>query len=94
MQSKIKKSKGFKFKKAYLPVIGIIVLILLAVFMLWLDNRNSMQSMPSFVGQVRFEGEYRIGDGEWKPIVKGEHIPTTKGDVTLRGQFLEYTPSG
>ena len=94
MQSKRKKSKGYKFKKAYLPVIGIIVLILLAASTLWLDNRNSMQSAPSLVGQVRFEGEYRIGDGEWKPIVKGEHIPTTKGDVTLRGKFLEYTPIG
>ena len=89
MQSKIKRSKGFKFKKAYLPVIGIIVLILLAAFTLWLDNRNSMQSTPSFVGQVRFEGEYRIGeDGEWHVIAEGEHIPTTKGDVTLRGHFL------
>ena len=95
MQSKRKKSKGYKFKKAYLPVIGIVALILLAVFMLWLDNRNSMQSMPSFVGQVRFEGEYRIGeDGEWHVIAEGEHIPTTKGDVTLRGHFLEYNPLG
>ena len=89
-----KKSNTFNFKKSYLPVVGIVVLILLAVFTLWLDNRNSMQAAPSLVGQVRFEGEYRIGDGEWQRIVNGEHIPTTKGDVTLRGQFLEYDPVG
>ena len=94
MPSSRKKSNTFKFKKLYLPLIGIVVLILLAVFMLWFDNNNSMQSTPSFVGQVRFEGEYRIGDGEWKPIKEGEHISSTKGDVTLRGQFLEYNPLG
>ena len=89
-----KKSNIFKFKKSYLPIIGIAALILLAAFMLWFNNNNSLQSVPSFVGQVRFEGEYRIGEGEWKPIKEGEHITTNKGDVTLRGRFLEYNPLG
>ena len=89
-----KKSNIFKFKKSYLPIIGIAALILLAAFMLWFNNNNSLQSMPSFVGQVRFEGEYRIGGGEWQPIKEGEHITTNKGDVTLRGRFLEYNPLG
>ena len=89
-----KKSNVFKFKKSYLPIVGIVVLILLSAFMLWFNNNNSMQSEQSFVGQVRFEGEYRIGEGEWKPIKEGEHITTNKGDVTLRGRFLEYNPLG
>jgi hypothetical protein len=46
------------------------------------------------VAQVYFDGEYRIADGEWKPIVKGEHIPSTKGDVTLKGNFHMLAPDG
>ena len=46
------------------------------------------------VGSVRFEGEYRIGEGEWQSIVEGEHIPSTEGDVTLRGNFHMWDPEG
>ena len=41
-----------------------------------------------------FDGEYRVADGEWHKIVKGNHIPSTKGDVTLRGYFHMLTPDG
>lgn len=41
---------------------------------------------------VSFQGEYKIGDGPWLPIVEGEHIPSTKGDVTLRGLFQMFSP--
>jgi hypothetical protein len=43
---------------------------------------------------VYFDGEYRIADGEWQKIVKGEHIPSTKGDVTLRGNLHMLDPEG
>lgn len=46
------------------------------------------------VAQVRFYGEYRIGDGQWQEIMEGQHIPATKGDVTLRGNFHTLTPDG
>ena len=88
------KSKFAKIKKSYLAVAGIVLLLLLAVSLLWFNNKNSMQAFPSMIGDVQFEGEYRIGDGEWQTIVDDEHIPSTKGDVTLRGQFLEYDPMG
>ena len=88
------KNKFQTFKNRYFPIVGVLLLLLLAIFLLWFNNSNSMQSMPSIVGGVRFEGEYRIGDGEWHKIVANEHIPSTKGDVTLRGQFLEYDPMG
>ena len=83
-----------KIEKSYLQVAGIVLLILLAVLLVWLNNRNSMQSMPSMIGSVYFDGEYRIGDGEWQQIVEGEHIPTTEGDVTLRGNFHMLDPEG
>jgi sensor histidine kinase YesM len=44
------------------------------------------------IAGVSFEGEYKIGDGEWLPIIKGEHIPADKGDVTLRGIFIALNP--
>ncbi|MBR5188027.1 MAG: sulfite exporter TauE/SafE family protein, partial [Clostridia bacterium] len=46
------------------------------------------------LAQVYFDGEYRIEDGEWQKIVEGEHIPSTQGDVTLRGNFHMLTPDG
>lgn len=41
-----------------------------------------------------FEGQYRIDDGEWQEIVDGEHISSTQGDVTLRGNFHMLAPNG
>ena len=91
-----KEKKKFKpFKVSHLPVIGIVLLVLLAVFALWFNNRNSTQATSAMMAQVYFDGEYRIGnDGEWKEITKGVHIPSTKGDVTLRGNFHMLAPDG
>ena len=83
-----------KVKKLHWQVAGVLLLILLAVSLLWFGNRNSMQAMPAWVAQVYFDGEYRIADGEWHPISEGEHISSTKGDVTLRGNFHMLTPDG
>ena len=88
------KNKIQIFKKTHLPIIGVLLLILLAIFLLWFNNGRSMQAMPSMVGSVYFDGEYRIEDGAWHPIVKGKHIPATKGDVTLRGNFHMLDPEG
>ena len=88
------KSKFLKIKKSYLQIAGIVLLLLLAAFCLWFNNSRSMQAMPSLIGSVYFDGEYRVGDGEWHEIVKGEHIPSTEGDVTLRGDFHMLDPEG
>ncbi|MBQ2378756.1 MAG: histidine kinase [Clostridia bacterium] len=81
-------------KKSYLEFAGILLLILLAIFLLWFNNSTSMQATPALIAQVYFDGEYRIADGEWQKIVKGEHIPSTKGDVTLRGNLHMLDPEG
>ena len=73
---------------------GVIAVLFLAVMLLWHVNANSMQAMPAMVAQVYFEGEYCIADGQWQRIVKGEHISSTEGDVTLRGNFHMLTPDG
>ena len=88
------KNKLQIFKKINLQILCIPLLLLLAILLLWFNNSTSAQAEPALIAQVYFEGEYRIGDGEWHEIVKGEHIPSTKGDVTLRGNFHMLTPDG
>ena len=88
------KDKLKKIDKSFFLIAGGLLLVLFAVFLLWFNNSRSMQAMPSMVGDVYFDGEYRIGDGEWHEIVEGEHIPATKGDVTLRGNFHMLNPDG
>ena len=88
------KDKLKKINKSYFLISGVILLLALAIFVLWFSYSTSMQSVQPLVAEVYFEGEYRIADGEWSPIVKGEHIPTNKGDVTLRGNFHMLAPDG
>ena len=90
-----KTHKGFYiFKHSHLQVISIITLLLFALLLLWRGNATSNQAEPALVAQVYFDGEYRVADGPWQKIVKGNHIPSTKGDVTLRGNFHMLTPDG
>ena len=88
------KNRFHLFKSSFLQVAGILLLIILAVFMLWFNNANSNQAIGATAARVRFDGEYRIGDGQWQTIEEGKHIPATKGDVTLRGNFLMFSPGG
>ena len=88
------KSKLRIFKSSYLQVAGILLLILLAALLMWFNHVNSTQAISATVAKGRFYGEYRIGDGQWQEITEGQHIPATKGDVTLRGNFHMLTPDG
>ena len=82
------------FKATTLAIAGVLLLLFVAVILLWHSNANSMQATPALVAQVYFDGEYRIADGEWQKIVEGEHISSTEGDVTLRGNFHMLAPDG
>ena len=88
------KSRFRNFKKTYLHMAGILFLVLLAGMLLWYNSVNSNQVISATAAQVRFAGEYRIGDGQWQEIVEGQHISATKGDVTLRGNFHMFAPDG
>ena len=89
------KETRFSFiNKTTLWIVGIFVVLFLALVLLWYGNANSMQAKPALVAQVYFDGEYRIGDGEWQKIEKGKHISSTEGDVTLRGNFHLVAPDG
>ena len=82
------------FKKSHLPAAGVVLLILLAAVLLCFNRINSNQAISAISAQVRFYGEYRIGDGQWQEITEGKHIPSNKGDVTLRGNFHMLAPDG
>ena len=88
------KNRFYIFKQPKLHVVGTILLLFLALLLLWRGNETSNQAVPAMVAQVYFDGEYRLADGPWQAIVEGEHIPATKGDVTLRGNFHMLTPDG
>ena len=83
-----------KFKPRHWQAAGILLLILLAALQLWFNHTHSNQAMGAVAAQVRFEGEYRIAGGPWQTITDGNHIPSTKGVVTLRGNFHLYSPDG
>ena len=90
-----KKETKFSFlNKTTLSIAAIVAVLFLALILLWYGNVTSNQALDAMIAQVYFEGEYRIEDGSWQKIVKGEHISATDGDVTLRGQFHVFTPYG
>ena len=82
------------FKQLPLQKAGLLLIMLIAILLLWTGNLTSNQATAAIPAQIRFEGQYRIADGPWQPIAEGKHIPATKGDVTLRGNFHMYAPDG
>ena len=89
-----RETKSRFFNMITIKTVGVLLLLVTAIALLWHGNATSNQAEPALVAQVYFDGEYRVADGEWHKIVKGNHIPSTKGDVTLRGYFHMLTPDG
>ena len=88
-------SEKMKMKKDKQNFIFISVILFLVLSCALLINAvvNNSQAEWAIVPDVRLIGEYKIGDGEWQPIVEGEHISATQGDVTLRGIFQRHNPT-
>ena len=82
------------WKKLPFAILGILLVLSLMLMLLWNNVANSLQSLPAFFPDIYFEGQYRIADGPWQPVVRGQHISATQGDVTLEGQFHMTTPDG
>ena len=89
-----KELKSHFLNTTTLTIAGVLLLLFVAIILLWHGNANSMQATPAMVAGVYFDGEYRIADGQWQKIEKGKHISSTKGDVTLRGNFHLVAPDG
>ena len=89
------KETKFRFlNSTTLKIVGVVLIVFLAIALLWHGNATSNQAVPALVAQIYFDGEYRIAGGEWQKIVEGEHISSTEGDVTLRGNFHMLAPDG
>ena len=58
------KNRFKKINTTHWQVVGVLLLVLLAVFLLWFNNITSMQSTDALMAEVYFDGEYRIGSGE------------------------------
>ena len=90
-----KNNSKIKFSnKTILQIVGVLLIFVFAGLLLWHGNATSNQAQMALTAQVYFDGEYRIENGPWHKIVEGEHISSTKGDVTLRGNFYLLTPDG
>ena len=77
--------KKKKINKEYFVFASVILFFVLSAVLLVTSVLNNSQADWAIVPDIRLVGEYKIGDGEWKPVVEGEHIPSTKGDVMLKG---------
>ena len=87
-------TRKFPANKSLLAIIGILILLCGAVALLWSGKAGSNQAVSAMIAKVYFDGEYRVADGAWQKIVSGQHISSTKGDVTLKGNFHMLTPDG
>lgn len=81
-------------KKQKIYIIGIALLILFAginIAKTIVTNSSAEQARPL---HVVFCGEYKIGDGQWMPVVDGKHIEASKGEVVLKGTLYKAFPDG
>ena len=68
------------------PIFALVVLFFALSCALVLDAvMNNSQAQWAIIPDIRFVGEYKIGDDEWHTVAEGEHISATKGDVRLKG---------
>lgn len=69
------------YKSGYVYIVMIVIFSLISIF-----GRKEYRTynIPS---SLMFQGEYRIGDGEWNQIDPETHISAVRGDVTFRGNF-------
>lgn len=87
----MKSTKGNINKKIFIGICISLLVTILSIFV-YTGRNFGNQAMNAMYLSARFQGEYKIADGDWKPYVKGEHIPANKGDVTLKGNFELFVP--
>jgi hypothetical protein len=80
-------------KKKIFIGICICLLAIVLCFFVYTGRDYGNQAMNALYLSAKFQGEYKVADGDWQPYVKGEHIPADKGDVTLKGNFQLFVPT-
>ena len=79
------KQMKVKNEKQNLIIASVLLFFVLSCALVINGVINNTQAEWAIIPDIRLVGEYKIGDGEWQPIVEGEHISSTKGDVKLKG---------
>ena len=80
-------------KKKIFIGICISLLAIILCFFVYAGRDYGSQAMNALYLSAEFQGEYKVANGDWKPYVKGVHIPADKGDVTLKGNFQLFVPT-
>ena len=88
----MKSTKENLKNKIFIGICISLLAIVLCTFV-YTGRDYGSQAMNAFYLSARFQGEYQVADGPWKPYVEGEHIPANKGDVTLKGNIQLYVPT-
>ncbi|MGN0610403.1 MAG: sensor histidine kinase [Ruminiclostridium sp.] len=76
--------------KPYLIVFPLLLVLSFALIFIMLHNDS--HAIPSLPLKVRFEGEYKLNDGDWQEIIEGESIPFGEGEMRLKGHFRLLIP--
>ncbi|MGM9971364.1 MAG: sensor histidine kinase [Anaeroplasmataceae bacterium] len=76
--------------RKYIILISSLILILICLIFFWIMANKSIQSTSSLYFEVVFEGEYKEGDKEFRPI--SNDIKITNEDITLKGTFYVVYP--
>ena len=84
--------KDNKMKKIIVGACIALFVVILSSFV-YTGRNYGNQAMNAMYLSAEFRGQYKIGNGEWRPYSKGEHIPADKGDVTLKGNFQMFVPN-
>lgn len=79
-----------------LPMFIVACFVFLAVcgVALAVISSSTVLAEDAQMATVEFRGEYKTEGREWVEITPGEHISPTRGDVTLRGNFVFISPDG
>ncbi|MBO7178085.1 MAG: histidine kinase, partial [Clostridia bacterium] len=89
----VEKVIGFlKSNKSRIFTIGIVCLLVFVCIFIGKSFSAEGESVSAGLPDCSFQGQYKIGDGEWQDIEPGKHISATKGDVTLKGFFKLHNP--
>ena len=78
------------FKKIPWVLIAIISITIIFTIITVIIQTKDYQSTEAYIFDIRFDGEYRISDGEWQPLSSAKHISSTDGRVELKGVFNLY----
>ena len=76
------------FKKTPWVLIAIAVVAVVFILVTVVAQSQSNQAFDAYIFDVKFVGDYRIADGDWRPLAGAKHISSTNGRVELKGVFV------